>query len=253
MDKEVKLETRIIKNDPSNLFCWKWIRPPTGRTLSELNRLCDLLNGFSYENGETDKWAWNLHPSETFYTSVLTKLLDEKILPNANMSFETARLHLLPQKIGILIWRVMQERIPVRVELDKRGVDMDSVRCPVCDDDIETAEHTFLHCEFAKDIWSRIFRWWGSNRHMYSCLGDMFKGDIGGSKSKLWQSIEWVCGYHIWRNRNLTLFQRKRGNGPMALNEVQIKSFEWISKRVRKCSFEWSQWLINPSSYDDQV
>ncbi|XP_071713623.1 uncharacterized protein [Rutidosis leptorrhynchoides] len=150
------------------------------------NDLCELIKSFTFEEGEKDKWIWNLHPCEKYLTNALTK-------------------------IG---------RIPVRVELDKRGIDLDSVRCTVCDNDLETVEHILLKCSFAKDTWNRVFRWWGIDRPLYSCLEEMFIGDIGGSKSMLWQAVEWVSGYLIWKNRNLTLFQRKKGNGPMMLNEV---------------------------------
>ncbi|XP_071740118.1 uncharacterized protein [Rutidosis leptorrhynchoides] len=167
------------------------------------------------------------------------------------MTKEAIRLKILPQKIGVLVWRVKQMRIPVRVELDKRGVDLDSVLCLVCEIDLDTVERIFLHCSFAKDLWARFFRWWSINRPLYSCLDHMFNGDIGSSKSKLWQVIEWVCGYLIRRNRNLTLFQRKKGSGLMTLNEVQIKAFEWISRRSRKSIVEWNQCLINLSTFDD--
>ncbi|XP_071739044.1 uncharacterized protein [Rutidosis leptorrhynchoides] len=162
---------------------------------------------------------------------------------------------MLPQKIELFIWRVKQQRIPVKIELDKRGVDLDTVRCPVCNNDLETVEHIFIHCFFAKDLWSRVFRWWKINRKMYTQLEDMFKGIENPSQptntSNLWMAIEWVTAYFIWQNCNHTLFQNKKIIGPMALNEVQMKSFEWISRRSRKRSLDWFQWLLDPTVFDD--
>ncbi|XP_071729019.1 uncharacterized protein [Rutidosis leptorrhynchoides] len=120
------------------------------------------------------------------------------------------------KKIEIFVWRTRLRRIPAKVELDKRGGDLGSTRCSVCDNDVETMDHILLHCPFAKD------------------------------------AVEWVSGYLIWKNRNQTIFRGKKGNGPMILNEIQVRSFEWISKRSRKTTLDWNQWLLNPKSFDDK-
>ncbi|GKE49671.1 RNA-directed DNA polymerase, eukaryota, reverse transcriptase zinc-binding domain protein [Tanacetum coccineum] len=65
----------------------------------------------------------------------------------------------LPAKVNILLWRIMNKRVPTRVHLDKRGIDLDSVRCPLCDDDIETKDHVFALCSIAKDVWKEVMAW----------------------------------------------------------------------------------------------
>ncbi|XP_071740678.1 uncharacterized protein [Rutidosis leptorrhynchoides] len=162
--------------------------------------------------------------------------------------------NLLPHKIGILIWRILLMRIPVRSELDKRGIDLNSLRCPVCDGDIETVEHIFLRCSVAIDIWDRVFRWWNKSFMAFANLETAFSGKsnaYASSFSKLWQAVEWICGYTIWKNRNAIVFRNLKGTGPMLLNEIQIKSCEWISKRSNKLKIDWNQWLVNPCSFAD--
>ncbi|XP_071719423.1 uncharacterized protein [Rutidosis leptorrhynchoides] len=135
----------------------------------------------------------------------------------------TMRNRMLPQKVGIFVWRAKRKRIPVRDELSKRGIDLDSVLCP------------FGNVSF-------------------SSLEEMFESrkpsSQSPSKSFLWQGIEWTC-YTIWRNRNLAIFQKKKGNCPMTLNEIQVKSFEWIARRLKASSLDWNQWLLNPLIQDD--
>ncbi|XP_071687783.1 uncharacterized protein [Rutidosis leptorrhynchoides] len=118
-------------------------------------------------------------------------------------------------------------------------------------------EHIFIHCPLAKDLWLRVFRWWNLSRLLYANMGELFQGCLDSNhpekRSKLWKAIEWVCGYMIWRNRNLTVFQKKKGSGPMALNEVQIKPCDWISRRSRRLNIVWSQWLLNPGVFDDHA
>ncbi|XP_071687831.1 uncharacterized protein [Rutidosis leptorrhynchoides] len=105
---------------------------------------------------EKDSWMFNLHANGLFSSSALTHLIDEKILPKPSNASETMWNNFLPQKIGIFIWRSLMKRIPVLVELDKRGIDLDSVRCLVCDNDVKTVEHILLNCEFAKDLWESV-------------------------------------------------------------------------------------------------
>ncbi|GKE42550.1 RNA-directed DNA polymerase, eukaryota, reverse transcriptase zinc-binding domain protein, partial [Tanacetum coccineum] len=52
-------------------------------------------------------------------------------------------------KSRIASWKMKNRRIPTRVNLDHIGVDLDSVRCPVCDNDLETEDHILVKCEVA--------------------------------------------------------------------------------------------------------
>ncbi|XP_071688566.1 uncharacterized protein [Rutidosis leptorrhynchoides] len=214
-----------------------------------------LLQDFKFGYRDTDSWKCNFQTNGLFSLSRLKLLIDEKLLPNSLTAYETERNNLMPQKIGVFIWRVRQNRIPVRTKLEKRGIDLDSLRCPVCDNDIETVDHILLHCSFAKDVWNMVYRWWNIGNMSHLNLERMFCGikylNRPNISSKVWQAIEWFTGYSIWLNRNQTIFRKKKGIGPTVLNEIQIKTFEWISKRSWKFKLEWSQWLINPSSFDE--
>ncbi|GJY54257.1 reverse transcriptase domain, reverse transcriptase zinc-binding domain protein [Tanacetum coccineum] len=56
--------------------------------------------------------------------------------------------------------RTTNKRLPTKANLDYRGIDLDSVRCPMCDDSIETEDHIFVSCPIAKDTWKCIADWW---------------------------------------------------------------------------------------------
>ncbi|XP_071739189.1 uncharacterized protein [Rutidosis leptorrhynchoides] len=147
INKEALIMDRLKKDGNAWSPCWEWVRSPRGRTNSELDSLLGLLSRFNFDEKNFDYWKWNMLTNGTFSTNFLTKMIDEKLLVSTvPLQSETLRNHHLPQKIGIFIWRSRARRIPVRVELDKRGIDLDSVRCPVCDSDVETVDHILLHC-----------------------------------------------------------------------------------------------------------
>ncbi|XP_071688360.1 uncharacterized protein [Rutidosis leptorrhynchoides] len=165
----------------------------------------------------------------------------------------TLRNNLVPKKVQIFIWRVMLKRLAFKVELDKRGVDLHSVRCPICDDDLESVEHITLSCDRVKYVWVRIFKWWGANGFVCSNITELVssKGPstMTSAGESIWQALKWISLYLIWKNRNTLVFQGKSWNAPMILNEIQTKSFEWISLRSKGKKFDWLSWLSNPSVY----
>jgi hypothetical protein len=60
-------------------------------------------------------------------------------------------LHTVPRH-KMLLWRILQEAIPVRSKLNHRGVQCDII-CPRCLEREETSDHTFMHCHHAAKIW----------------------------------------------------------------------------------------------------
>ncbi|GJY79149.1 RNA-directed DNA polymerase, eukaryota [Tanacetum coccineum] len=68
--------------------------------------------------------------------------IDQRYLPNDGM--ETRWNPFLPKKISIFIWRVLRDRLPTRWNLSRKGIDVDSLSCPVCDVGIETIQHSMI-------------------------------------------------------------------------------------------------------------
>jgi hypothetical protein len=52
----------------------------------------------------------------------------------------------------VLLWRIIQNTIPVKVALSKRGIACNTL-CPRCLQKEETLDHVFMHCVHASKIW----------------------------------------------------------------------------------------------------
>ncbi|XP_071739035.1 uncharacterized protein [Rutidosis leptorrhynchoides] len=180
-------------------------------------------------------------------------MVDSKVLGSYDNSPYTMRNNLVLKKVGIFIWRTQIGRLPVKIELDKRGIDLHSVRCDLCDEDLESVMHCLIDCSFAKDIWSRVFSWWDFGAFSSANVTDMIrdKGPISMSSfgCKVWQDTKWITLYLIWKNRNNVVFQGKSGTAPVALNEIQNLTFEWITSRAKDRCFDWLTWLSKPKVY----
>ncbi|GKD66838.1 RNA-directed DNA polymerase, eukaryota, reverse transcriptase zinc-binding domain protein, partial [Tanacetum coccineum] len=67
---------------------------------------------------------------------------------------------ILPLKVNINTWCIIHKRVPTRSNIDIKGVDLDFVRCLICDDKIESEEHIFVMCNVTREAWKNIWLWW---------------------------------------------------------------------------------------------
>ncbi|XP_071728393.1 uncharacterized protein [Rutidosis leptorrhynchoides] len=68
------------------------------------------------------------------------------------------------------------------------------------------------------------------SKHQRDSSGQQF-GSMSSFGSKVWQAVECVCVYLIWKNRNCKVFRGSSWSPSLALNES--KSFEWVSHRSK--------------------
>ncbi|KAK8617137.1 hypothetical protein V6N13_117104 [Hibiscus sabdariffa] len=68
---------------------------------------------------------------------------------------------LAPPKVEAFMWLILHERVPVKMELLKRGVSgvADDI-CPFCKLERETAEHLCFTCSVSWQLWNSIARCW---------------------------------------------------------------------------------------------
>ncbi|XP_071686285.1 uncharacterized protein [Rutidosis leptorrhynchoides] len=175
-------------------------------------------------------------------------------MANINLPDPTESNPFVPQKLAIFVWWAKLNRLPVRSELDNRGIDLHSTRCPVCDDDVETLNHSLLTCKIAIDIWTRIRKWWNIHNPNITNLADISKPQnpylYSITGSLMWQAVVWITSYYIWKNSNEHTFGHLALSSPKIISEIQTKSFEWIQSRWKRGNLAWQNWLLNPKIFD---
>ncbi|GJU85982.1 putative ribonuclease H-like domain-containing protein [Tanacetum coccineum] len=99
-----------------------------------------------------DRWRWTLGEDGDFKVKILKSLIEEKILQVENNGHDTRWNKLVPKKVNVFVWRAIKGRLPVRVELERRGIDLDSVLCAYCNDSVETCTHCLVTCDLAMSV-----------------------------------------------------------------------------------------------------
>ncbi|XP_071717846.1 uncharacterized protein [Rutidosis leptorrhynchoides] len=193
-DQQAAVSDRITWARGSWHANWSWVRMPSVRACDELQELSSLLNSYPKQGLTKDSWNWKLAANGIFATRKLSGLIDDMLLRDNRTRHETLRNFLVPLKVEIFIWRVLNGRIPVRIELDKRGIDLDSVRCPLCDDNVESTDHSMFFCRLSMDIWDMVYKWWNLGAVSNLSINEAFRGkcirSLSVMGSFIWQAVE---------------------------------------------------------------
>nr|GEX91650.1 RNA-directed DNA polymerase, eukaryota, reverse transcriptase zinc-binding domain protein [Tanacetum cinerariifolium] len=119
-----------------------------------------------------DRWSWSLEASSDFTVSSVRKYIDEVILPNSDVP--TRWVKTIPIKTNILAWKISLDRLPTRFNLSARGLEIQSILCPLCNVAVETSSHTFFACNLARKIMHNICRWWDLDTVTFNSYSEWF-------------------------------------------------------------------------------
>nr|GFA16724.1 RNA-directed DNA polymerase, eukaryota [Tanacetum cinerariifolium] len=174
--------------------------------MHHLSTLSNMLATCSLTDTE-DTWTWSLG-SPSFTVKSTRDHIDNCTLLDGGL--ETRWDRYLPKKINIFIWRALRDRLPTMWNLSRKGIDLDSLTCPICDFSIETTNHTLWFCSLATTLWQKIFVWLDivspspSNiQDIYSWLEDT---RVPSSQKSILKVICGVVLWFLWSFRNELIF-----------------------------------------------
>ncbi|KAJ9537335.1 hypothetical protein OSB04_030068 [Centaurea solstitialis] len=214
----------------------EWRREPRGREIGELEDLQSLLRGVLPKRGIVDRNVWRLDPTNGFSVKSLMSLIEEARGRGSVTRGSTIWLNVVPKKICIFVWHSKLRRIPVRVKLAKKRINLHSVLCPRCGYEEETVDHALLNCTKVKSLWNNIIgRWWKlkcgecrSLEELWDVCNQWGSSEKGG---KRWLATVWCILYQIWSERNRLVF----GQLNNSLDEI------FVTPQISKLYISYSQ------------
>nr|GEV64423.1 RNA-directed DNA polymerase, eukaryota, reverse transcriptase zinc-binding domain protein [Tanacetum cinerariifolium] len=117
-----------------------------------------LDNSFRRKTRGGVKQVWSLESSREFSVASVRKMIDEKRLSIVNTM--TRWIKCVPIKVNVLAWKIKIDALSTRLNISCRGIDIDSILCPICDCRVESSSHLFLSCSFARQVARKISLWW---------------------------------------------------------------------------------------------
>nr|GEU56944.1 RNA-directed DNA polymerase, eukaryota, reverse transcriptase zinc-binding domain protein [Tanacetum cinerariifolium] len=131
--------------------------PRGGVEHAQLEILKEKVEGCILSN-MNDRWAWSLKGSGEFLASSVRKVIDATLLPKGTT--KTRWIKAVPIKINIHAWKVKHDCLPTRVNISRRGMEIESMLCSMCDNPVESSRHLYFSCHFISKFMRKITRWW---------------------------------------------------------------------------------------------
>ncbi|GJR68317.1 RNA-directed DNA polymerase, eukaryota, reverse transcriptase zinc-binding domain protein [Tanacetum coccineum] len=171
-------------------------RLPRGGVEQELlNLLCSKVDAFVLPN-MVDRWSWSLEGSGEFSVKSSRILVDDQFLPKADV--HTRWIKVIPIKVNVLAWKVYLDKMPTRLNLSLRGVDIHSITCPICNLAVETTSHIFFSCSLACQVWRKILLWWELDDSVFHSYNEWLNWLVNIRLPKhLKEFLEGIC-YVMW-------------------------------------------------------
>ncbi|GJU93381.1 RNA-directed DNA polymerase, eukaryota [Tanacetum coccineum] len=194
-----------------------------------------------------DRWFWSLVGTGEFSVKSVRNLVDDTLLHLD--SSPTRWIKMIPIKVNVFVWRVRMDKLPTRLNLSLRGVDIPSILCPVCDVVVESTSHILFSCPLARDVLCKVMTWWDldtpnilsyeewlcwfSNLHIHKQAKIILEG------------VFYVMWWLIWRFRNKSLFGSSTLRKAIIFDDIVTLAYTWCSNRC-KSNFNWVNWMQNP-------
>nr|GEW15976.1 RNA-directed DNA polymerase, eukaryota [Tanacetum cinerariifolium] len=140
--------------------------PRGGVELEQFTEMINSLADLQLPNMQ-DRWFWSLSGSGDFSVASVRKIIDDHLLPEVSSKFSWRKM--VPIKVNILAWKVKLDVLPTRFNLSKKGMDINSILCPICENHAESSSHLFFARSRARDIFRNIASWWDiKSPHVFS-------------------------------------------------------------------------------------
>nr|GEY76005.1 RNA-directed DNA polymerase, eukaryota, reverse transcriptase zinc-binding domain protein [Tanacetum cinerariifolium] len=99
-----------------------------------------------------------IEQAQRILVASVRKYIDDHYLPSE--SKKTRWIKEVPIKINILAWKVKNDGLPTRFNISRRGMEIDTITCPLCDVYAESTRHVFFSCKILCEVMRKIARWW---------------------------------------------------------------------------------------------
>jgi hypothetical protein len=222
-----------------------------------MDELLVVINRIS-PSDDTDRWGWKPENDAIFTAKSVYKLVSNL----SNLEGLDAQWHAkiftgiwkspTPSKVCGFVWQLLHNRIPTKSNLVSRRIIVagEDSRCVLCGVEIETADHLFLYCNVAKQVWFEIFTWlkvsFGLPHSLFAIFNCLLcAGNPRANKGRL--MICCAVVWSIWKFRNSVLFENENGAVSDLVEAIKVISWKWWLARSKKAHCLFYEWRAEPS------
>ncbi|GJW99624.1 RNA-directed DNA polymerase, eukaryota, reverse transcriptase zinc-binding domain protein [Tanacetum coccineum] len=143
---------------PKSRLCGFFRRHPRGGIEESQFQKLSLLLSSVVLSSSSNYWSWTLNCHGDFSVKSVREEIDKNFPITSSSSMRWSKL--LPIKLNVFAWRMFLDKLPTRINLFNRGLDIPCVLCPNCGNAVQSRNHLFFGCSMALDLFRLLGRWW---------------------------------------------------------------------------------------------
>ncbi|GJW81942.1 RNA-directed DNA polymerase, eukaryota [Tanacetum coccineum] len=93
-----------------------------------------------------NRWVCSLEATCEFFVKSVHHVIDDLILPKEEVA--TRWVKVMPIKINVFAWEVHLDKLPTRLNLSLKGIDISTIVCPLCHAFIESGSISSFHVQW---------------------------------------------------------------------------------------------------------
>ena len=227
-----------------------WRRPLFNNEIPMVVNFLQDIEGKTIHTHRRDEWEWKAYPSARYTAQTTYKWMRETTVEGIqDQAFEELWKLKVPLKYGVFVWRLLRDRLPTKINLHRRQVELMDRSCPFCTSMEEKARHMFFHCSKVIPIWWETLSWVNNfaalsndpRQHFLHHEYILNEGTRANRWKCWWLAVTWT----MWQQRNKMIFSNKSFNNNKVMDEAAFLLWTWLRHMKKDFSMHFNQWTNN--------
>ena len=232
---------------------FRWRRPLFDCEIEAATRFLEDTTQIHIHPHLTDCWKWRADPNGQYTTRSAYLLMQGEATEEINDGVFTELWKLqIPPKAAIFAWRLIKDRLPTKLNLRRRQIQLSDYLCPFCMNMEEDASHLFFNCPKIQPLWWESLSWINTVGAMPANPRQHFirhpNGLLGKKQFSRWK-VWWVAlNLTIWQHRNQLIFSNEPFNGSKLMEEAVFLVWSWFRQLEKGFTEHYNCWSSNLSA-----
>ncbi|XP_022015087.1 uncharacterized protein LOC110914609 [Helianthus annuus] len=160
-EKTCCVADRCRGSGEDTIVSWSWNKLP--ETVAEVQERseCEVMLQNVFMQNRPDQWQWAASADHSYSVGEVKKWLRSEV-GNSNQNagrFVYVWCKWVPNKCNIFMWRAELDRLPTKLALRRRSIQVEDTVCSLCGEGEETVDHLFTTCSVLCGVWSVLSSW----------------------------------------------------------------------------------------------
>ena len=229
---------------------FKWRRQLFDDEMEMAVKFLQDLEDISIHPDREDKWIWKEDASGVYSAgSEYKKLMSAQTDENQDGVFTELWKVKAPSKAVFFAWRLLRDRLPTKMNLRRRNVEINDPTCPFCKYKDEDATHLFFSCNKIMSLWWESVSWTNTLGPFPQIPRMHFLQHVvwnqNGSSSQIWKCWWISLTWSIWQHRNNIVFEGDSFNGSKILEDAVFLCWTWQKNLNKDFDVSFHHWSNN--------